>query len=175
MFLVIIFLFSANALAQQKKSAAKKATLTTTTTTAIGHLSEKQTQFLINELARTIDILSQEPMVPPPNAFPAMLDKNKLVSWFDLERPEPQGIYYRVLGLPIQNQSLLSRTKSEFFQMSQEEREKLKIALQPVLKNLQQQLPKKSLAEKRLTAHEEWKKQLNDGLRKICEEWEKRH
>ena len=136
MFLVIIFLFSANALAQQKTSAAKKATLTTTATTAIGHLSEKQTQFLISELARTIDILSQEPMTPPPNAFPAMLDKNNLISWFDLERPEPQGIYYRVLGLPIQNQSLLNRTKSEFFQMSQEEREKLKIALQPILDKL---------------------------------------
>ncbi|MFA4871454.1 MAG: hypothetical protein WC610_00070 [Patescibacteria group bacterium] len=122
--------------APKKTVATQPDPLSTPVPVAINPPVDKKKQFLISELARTIDILSQEPMTPPANTFPAMLDKNNLVSWFDLERPEPQGIYYRVLGLPIPNNALLNRTKSEFFQMSQEEREKLKIALQPILDKL---------------------------------------
>lgn len=107
-------------------------------------------EFFISELKRTIGVLAQEPMTLPAKNLPAMLDQNHLVSWFDLSRPESQGVYYRVLGLPIQDKLLsdyltllLRRTKSEFFQMSQKEQRTLKIDLQLILEKTQEELSSK--------------------------------
>jgi len=95
-------------------------------------LTGKQAQFLVNELSKTINLLGQESMVPPEVRSAELLDRNVLVSWFELERPETQAVYYRVLGLPIQKNTLLSRTKSEFFQMNKPTRAELKNKLQPI-------------------------------------------
>ncbi len=104
------------------------------------YVSKAKLQFLVRELERTVSILGQDPMVPTENTYPGLLKKDMLISWFDLERPEPQGIYYKVfIGLPIQNLTVLNRTKSEFFRMTRTERESLNQSLQQILPQLRQE------------------------------------
>ena len=58
-------------------------------------ISRDKLRFLANELERMIEVISSPEMTYQKNLSTELLQPNILISWFDLERPEPQYIYYR--------------------------------------------------------------------------------
>lgn len=114
------------------------------------NISKKKTQFLISEIERTVKILSSEfmtderyrssDMFDPRGQSSNLLAQGTLISWFDLERPESQAIYYRLIGIPMAKDTRLTRTKSEFYNISEKTRNDLRNYLVRVLKDLRQEV-----------------------------------
>ena len=104
------------------------------------NISREKAQFLVREIERMIEVLFSELMSDPGDHSAELLEPGVLISWFDLERPESQAIYYRLLGIPTLRNTKLTRTKSEFYAISERERIKLRNHLIKVLRSLRQEV-----------------------------------
>ncbi len=103
-------------------------------------ISKQFAEFLISELEETIKVLSAKEMIIKPDSTAELWESGGLVSWFDLETSSSQADYYRLLGIPVSNNTRLTRTKSEFYQTTEAQRIELRNYLSGVLKNLREEV-----------------------------------
>jgi len=108
--------------------------------------TKEKARFLLNEMEKMSRILSSYKMEEAlKKGNDELLERGKLVSWFDLERPDSQSVYYELLDIPVsRNGTQLNRTKSQLLAMSEEERRLLKVYIDVVLKNLRQEVSAQS-------------------------------